>query len=407
MRLGLLVPRYGEEVVGGTEHWLRTLCEHLAGSRGWSVEVFTTCAISAGTWADEYPPGPSEVAGIPVHRYRSVTGRDPGYLGLYPRLQRDPHSFGAAEAEEYVRLVGPVCPDAVDAAVASRCDLVAVTPYLYWPTLRAVPRLGRRTVFHGAAHDEGELYFPMMPALFGAVGGFAFNSFAERALVEATFPVGHLPSAVIGNAVNDGRGDPDAARRALGLKPGEPFALCVGRVERSKGTLSLADMWALYRRRRPGAPRLVLLGPVNDAAADIYRSSPEAGVILAGPQPEPVKWGALAGCSFLVAPSAQESFSLVVLEAWLAGRPVVVNGRCGPTVEHCRRGGGGLWFDEYADLEVIADRLLAEPALAARLADRGRAYTRRCFGWDPVLDRYEELAGRILARSRRNERVHQ
>ena len=56
MRLGLVVPRYGVDVVGGIEHWLRLLCEHLVALKGWDVEVFTTCAVSAATWADELPP---------------------------------------------------------------------------------------------------------------------------------------------------------------------------------------------------------------------------------------------------------------------------------------------------------------------------------------------------------------
>ena len=399
MKLGLLSPRYGEEVVGGTEHWMRSLCEHLVGSRGWTVEAFTTCARSAETWADEYPPGVAELNGVTVRRYPSRSGRDPAYLHTYPRLQRDPRSLSRPGADEYIRLVGPVCPDAVDAAVGSDCDLVAVTPYLYWPAVHAVPRLGRRTVFHGAAHDEPELYFPMMPEMFQAVGGFAYNSFAERELVERTFPVGHLPSAVIGNAVNEGRGDPASARRELGLDPGEPFALCLGRVETSKGTTALAEMWGLYRRRRPGAPRLVMFGPVHDPPAATE------GVILAGSRPEAVKWGALEACSFLVAPSAQESFSLVVIEAWLAGRPVLVNGRCGPTVEHCRRSGGGLWFDEYGDLEVAADRLFGDAVLRDVLGGRGAGYARRQFAWDAVLDRYEDLAGRVLDRARPSGRA--
>ena len=37
MRLGLVVPRYGEDVVGGIEHWLRLLCEHLVAMKGWDV----------------------------------------------------------------------------------------------------------------------------------------------------------------------------------------------------------------------------------------------------------------------------------------------------------------------------------------------------------------------------------
>lgn len=398
MRLGLLVPRYGEEVVGGTEHWLRTLCEHLVADRGWSVEVFTTCALSAATWADEYPPGTTTIGGVTVHRHRSVSGRNPEYLHHLARLRRDPAGFSDAEAMEYVSLVGPVCPEAASACAAAaeegRCDLVAVTPYLYWPTVHAVPRIGRRVIFHGAAHDEPELYLRVMPAMFGSVGGFAFNSFSERDLVERTFGVGHLPSSVIGNAVNEGSGDPAAARRALGLGRDQPFVLCVGKVEQAKGATALAALWQIYRDRRPGAPRLVFIGPEHDR---IEAGTPP--VTVAGRQPEEVKWGALAACEALIAPSAQESFSLVVLEAWLAGRPVVVNGRCGPTVEHCRRSGGGLWFCDYGDFEVIMDRLLSDPALCRRMADRGRAYTQDVFAWPRILDRYEELAGRILARA--------
>lgn len=395
MRLGLLTPRYGDEVVGGTEHWLRTLCEHLVADRGWDVEVFTTCAVSAATWADEYPPATVDLRGVTVHRHRSVSGRDPHYLHQLGRLRRDPSAYTLEEAREYVRLVGPVCPGATRAAEACDADLVAVTPYLYWPAGTAVPAIGRRVVFHGAAHDEPELYLPVMPAVFSSVGGFAFNSFAERDLVERTFGVGHVPSAVIGNAVDEGVGDPTAARRALGLGPDEPFVLCVGRVERAKGTLTLAAMWDLYHRRRGGdAPRLVLLGPEHDPVP----AGP--AVIRAGRQPEAVKWGALAACEVLVAPSAQESFSLVVLEAWLAGVPVVVNGRCGPTVEHCRRSRGGIWYDGYGEMEAGVDRLLAEPGRRRAMAAAGAAYARDVFGWERILDRYEELAGRVLDRAR-------
>lgn len=394
MKLGLVTPRYGEEVVGGTEHWLRALCEHLVAEREWRAEVFTTCARSAETWADEYPSATVEINGVRVHRYASSSGRDPRYLTMLDALRRDASAFGAAEADAYVSLVGPVCPAAVDAAVASDCDLVAVTPYLYWPAVTALPRLGRRAVFHSAAHDEAELYLPQMAEVFAAAGGFAHNTYANRDLVERTFPVGHRPSAVVGNTVDAASGDPAAARRALGLGPDERFVLCLGKVEAAKGTEALAAMWSMYRRHRGGdGPRLVFVGPLHGPASEAD------GVIYAGSQPDPVKWGALAGCELLVTPSVQESFGLVVLEAWLSGRAVIVNGRCPATVENCRRSGGGVWFDDYAELEAALDRLLADAALRDHLAEKGRRFTQKVFSWPAVLDRYEDLAERVLAAS--------
>jgi glycosyltransferase involved in cell wall biosynthesis len=389
VKLGLVVPRYGNDVVGGTEHWLRMLCEHLVSMKKWRVEVFTTCATSAATWADELPPGDSELGGVTVHRHRSVSGRDPRYAELNAVIRHDPDGVSDDVARRFVDLVGPVCPDVIEHAASSDCDLVAVTPYLFWPSVYGVALLGRRVIFHGAAHDEPELHLPLMRDVFASVGGFAFNSYAERALVERTFPIAQLPASVIGNSVGEGSGDPAAARAALGLAPDEPFVLCVGRVERDKGSHGLADLWRSYRRRHPVAPKLVLLGPVHEELVG------DGDVLVAGRRSEEVKWGALRACHFLIAPSSWESFSLVVLEGWLAGRPVVVNGWCEATVEHCRRSGGGLWFCDPVEFEVIVDRLLSDPPLRDRLARHGGAYARRQFSWPAVVDRYAALADLI------------
>ena len=86
-------------------------------------------------------------------------------------------------------------------------------------------------------------------------------------------------------------------------------------------------------------------------------------------------------------PSANESFSLVVLEAWVAGVPVVVNGRCPATREHCERSGGGLWFEGYAQFETIVDRL-ADAELRTTLAARGAAYVERTYHWPSLAERY-------------------
>ncbi len=399
MKLGLVVPRYGVDVVGGIEHWLRLLCEHLVSMKGWDVEVFTTGAVSAATWADELPAGEVDLEGVTVHRRHSVSGRDPrsGELGVL--IGRSPSAVPESVAQRFVDLVGPVCPEVLDDAASSDCDLVAVTPYLFWPAVHGAPRLGRRVIFHSAAHDEPELHLSIIRDVFGSVGGFAYNSYSEQALVERTFPIAHLPASVIGATVVEGWGDPRAARAVLGLGPHEPFVLCVGRVERAKGSHVLADLWRLYRQRRRSAPRLVLLGPVHEGLEG------DNDVIVAGRQPEDVKWGALQACAFAVTPSAWESFSLVVIEAWLAGAPVVVNRRCPATMEHCVRSRGGLWFFDYADFESVADRLLADPALRARLVANGRGYAERVFNWSAIVDRYEILADRILARAPRRVSV--
>jgi glycosyltransferase involved in cell wall biosynthesis len=394
VKVGILLPRYGVDVLGGTEHWLRMLAEQLVDRLGWQVQVFTTCATDAATWADDLPAGTTTLNGVVVNRYPSLSGRDPAYLKLMPLIQADPGGTPDDVAYRFVQLVGPVCPDAINAAESSASDLVAVAPYPFWPAVHGGPRLGKRVLFHGAAHDEPELHLPVMRRVFCSVGGFAFNTFAERDLVTRTFPVGQLPSSVIGNAVLERAGDTAVARRVLGLHPDEPFILCVGRVEQRKGAHVLANMWRLYRSRHPRAPRLVVIGPVQEAL------EPDDDVVVAGRKSETVKWGAMRAALVLVNPSAYESFSLVVLEGWLAGTAVVVNARCEATVEHCRRSRGGLWFQSYSDFEVLMDRLLADPHMRQRLAALGERYAREQFGWDAITQRYEVLADRVVAARR-------
>ena len=62
----------------------------------------------------------------------------------------------------------------------------------------------------------------------------------------------------------------------------------------------------------------------------------------------------------MVNPSAYESFSLVLLESWSLGVPVLVNASCAATMEHCERSGGGLWFESYRSFEVTVERLVAD-----------------------------------------------
>ena len=121
-----------------------------------------------------------------------------------------------------------------------------------------------------------------------------------------------------------------------------------------------------YKERHPGDLALAFVGPVSDKAPD------HPDIVVTGTVSEADKWDILAGAEVMVNPSAYESFSLVVLEAWTLGVPVLVNAACAATMEHCRRSGGGLWFDSYRSFEVTVDRLTGDRRLRSALADGRR-----------------------------------
>jgi len=392
VKVAYVVPRYGVEVVGGAELGARLLAEHLVAATGWPVEVFTTCALDSRTWADHYPPGRVEIAGVGVHRF-SATGRHPDFERLSARVLAHPGAASPVDQERWLEWQGPVCPAALEAAEASGAAVVVFYPYLYWPTVHGVARLGRRAVLHPATHDEAPTRLPLFGDVFTRPGGLVFQTHDERRLTERLFPaVAGRPQAVVGLGVDQAPGHPATARAALGV--GErPYLLCLGRVDEGKGSGLLARFFAAYKQRRPGPLALVFAGPVVD------RPPPHPDVVVAGSVDEPVKWGALRGATALVSPSPLESFSLVLLEAWAAGVPAVVNGACDATTGHCRRSGGGLWFSGYASFEAAVDRLAADAGLRSALAGAGRAYVDRLYRWPLLIDRYRRFLAEVAGRA--------
>jgi glycosyltransferase involved in cell wall biosynthesis len=99
-----------------------------------------------------------------------------------------------------------------------------------------------------------------------------------------------------------------------------------------------------------------------------------------------------------VSPSAFESFSIALMEAWTAGTPALVNSRCGVTLDHVRRSGGGLAFGNYAELEVELDRLTGSAPLRASLGRAGQEYVEHHYRWDDVIDRYAGFLEGVAAR---------
>jgi glycosyltransferase involved in cell wall biosynthesis len=96
-----------------------------------------------------------------------------------------------------------------------------------------------------------------------------------------------------------------------------------------------------------------------------------------------------------------ESFSLVVLEAWVAKRAVMVNAVCGPTVEHIEASGGGLSFSGYLSFEVTLERLLSDTRLRTQMAERGAAYVAKRYDWPVLIRRYEAFLESVVAQGRR------
>ncbi len=394
MKLVYVTPRYGTEVIGGAETAARMLAERLCLRTGWEVEVCTSCALDHLTWENTEPPGTSRLNGVTVRRFPTASRRTLEYFALDAKLRVAPGTATLDQSRRWVALNGPVCPDLVEAVAETDADVVACYPYLFATTVDAVAVSGSPVVLHPAAHDEPALYLSAFRRSFRQVDALVYHTRAERDLMEHVFTVGDRPQIVLGLGVDDPSGAGRPGGRILGIDD-RPYLCYLGRVDEHKGCGMLADFFIRYKERHPGDLALALVGPVSD------RAPIHPDIVVTGTVSESDKWDILAGAQVMVTPSAYESFSLVVLESWTQGIPVLVNATCAATMEHCLRSGGGLWFDSFRSFEVTVDRLTSDGSLRAQLGEAGRRYTADFYGWSSIIDRYAAFLTGVAARGRR------
>jgi glycosyltransferase involved in cell wall biosynthesis len=165
----------------------------------------------------------------------------------------------------------------------------------------------------------------------------------------------------------------------------KPFVLVLGRKALGKH-YSLA----LDAARLPDAQfEVVMVGPDEDA-----RPIAQEGVHYYGARPREFVIGALAACACLVNMSDSESFGIVLLEAWAAGRPVIAQRRCVAFEELVREGENGYLAETPGEILERANRYVADAALAAQHGSAGRELASR-YSWECVADRIRELALRV------------
>ncbi len=169
------------------------------------------------------------------------------------------------------------------------------------------------------------------------------------------------------------------------------YFVYVGRIEPEKGCAVMIDHFLRWQRETRATATLALFG------RSTMSFSENAHVRLMGVVPDGEKLAAIARARALVMPSRHESLSMVVLEAWMMQRPVLVNGDCEVLRGQVLRADGGLYYRRYEEFAAAMDILLQQPALADGLGRQGQAYFEANYAWPRVMEKYERLLARAAA----------
>ena len=400
--IAIVIPWFGSDLKGGAEQLSWQVATRLA-ARGHAIEVLTTCCRAFHEdWATNHlSPGLSYDQGVAIRRFRVDSRNRKAFDQVNALMLNLPH-FGLKLG------VNPVSQNDSAIFVKENINSFALLshlkkhrenyhafifiPYLYGPTINGLSLVAKQAFLQPCLHDEVYAYLSEIEYIFHKAKGLLLNSEGEALLAERLYGPGIIRKSIV-----MGTGVEVCPRSGNGREKIGPlelshvrFVLCLGRRDPTKNTDLLVRAYERFKNRHPDSNlQLVLAGPGSISFEGLVD-----GVVDLGLMKEEEKDALLFHCLALCHPSRNESYSRVIMEAWLHGRPVAVHRECLATATAVERARGGWlagteteWADVFLTIDSMDERILAE------YGEKGRTYAKENAVWDKVIDRYEKVLG--------------
>jgi len=423
LKLAFIVQRYGTEILGGSEYHCRLIAERL--SQRHQVEVLTTCARDYITWKNEYPEGTDRVRGVTVRRFANAQTRNIAAFNRYSDwIFHHPHL--PADETEWLKQQGPWCPSLIEHLERHQggYDALIFFTYLYAPTVLGLRAAPERSILVPTAHDEPAIHLGLYKDVFSLPAAIAYNTDVERAFLTSHFDIRAVVQETVGCGVDlpqhhayprdqrpgsgaqpapetgdepwpdEGGADDMARHRSRLAERGAifrrrhrlhgPFVLYGGRIDKGKGCEELIEYFGTYIQEG-GDASLVLMGVKLMPLPD------EPFINFAGMLSERERVQALEAATVVAVPSPYESLSLLALESFAVGTPILANARSEVLADHCVRSNAGLYYADRDEFVECLKLLLIDARLRAAMGRNGRDYIRRNYRWDVILAKYERM----------------
>jgi glycosyltransferase involved in cell wall biosynthesis len=217
--------------------------------------------------------------------------------------------------------------------------------------------------------------------IFRGVRAVMYNSPEEQAMIQTVSGNDEVPAVVVGvGSEVPEHPRPDRFRQKYDIH--DRFAIYVGRIDENKGCKELFEFFEGYLHDVHGTLSLVLVGQ------SLLPIPSHPRIRHLGFVDDEDKFDAMAAAEMLVVPSYFESLSMVTLESWGLGRPVVANGRCDVLKGQCIRSNAGLYYESYSEFLAVVRSLEESRRFGADLGANGRRFFRDNYDWAVIERKY-------------------
>lgn len=385
-KVAFVIPWFAEKIPGGAEMETREVTKHLRAA-GMDIEILTTCVREfVSDWSvNHYPEGEEIIGGVPVRRFKVIERDADAFNAVNIKLM---NGMLPTPEEEKIFINEMVNSPELYRYIGEHSDEYTAfifIPYMFGTTYFGVKACPEKAVLIPCFHDEAYVYMRIFREMFSKVYGMIFHARPEYELAKRVYDLSRCNTVVMGEGVAD-EITSDAARFRKKFGIDDPFILYAGRKDTGKNVHVLLQYFSEYKKRRNNALKLILIGGGEiEIPADVKDEVIDLGFV-----DKQDKYDAAAAAEFLCQPSKNESFSLVIMESWLCGRPVLVHEKCAVTANFARESGGGLYFNNYFEFEGCTDFYLNNKETAAQMGASGCKYVKDNFSWNVIVDSFRK-----------------
>lgn len=377
IKIGVVVQRYGKDVVGGAETLAKNIAERL-NSNGFDVTVFTTTAKDYITWKNHYNQGESILKGVNIKRFNVERERD---IESFNRYSEEFFIDDSQKRDEMDWIIqqGPYSPDLIDALKNEQkfFDIFLFFTYLYYPTVEGIKLVEKPIILFPTAHDESPIYLNLMNQVFKKPDSLFFLTGAEMNFVRKLFnPNNRMELVRTGIDINNNIHENLFRKKYLMFLP---YILYAGRIERGKGLELIFEAYEIIRKKR-----LVNLVLIGKKLMDI----PEIdGINYLGYVTEDEKISAFKDAVLSIQPSSMESLSITTLESFSQKTPVLANRKSDVLKKHIELSAGGLLYDNVEDFVENFTKIYDKRSLRNKMGINGYNYVNKFYSWDVVIEK--------------------
>lgn len=386
IRIAFVIPWYGN-IPGGAESECKNTAEKLS-KEGYEIEILTTCAKEfLSDWGhDYYQEGVYYEGGLTVRRF-SLRKRDTTSFDKinYKLMNNKPIS----SEEEKIYIHEMINSDNLYQYIRENgeCyDYFIFIPYMFGTTFYGTQIWPEKTILIPCLHDESYAYLDIYKPMFNSCRLLLFNTEPEKDLFNKIITDSSGQQFVIGIGLNT-EIEYDPKRFLKKYRIEEPFLLYAGRRDSGKNVDELINYFGQYIDKNVTSLKLTLIGKGEVTIPTEYKDR----IIDLGFIPLQDKYDAYAASSVFCLPSTNESFSIVMMEAWLCKTPNLVNSYCEVTKSHCILSNGGLFYENYDEFDSCLSYLMEHPKVNLKMGLNGYNYVIKNYKWDVIISKYRKI----------------